>query len=229
MQDKLVQFIQLLQAPLPFEQVFNPWRDVDQDHELDEKGPHIRTRQLTHYFQCRLDQAQFLLIGEALGYQGGHFSGIAMTSERILLGYQKERGLLPSHVLPDLEPQRTSKPELKPKGFTEPTATIVWQRLTSLCASPVHFAFWNAFAWHPFHLKEGLLSNRKPKKSELIYGRQVLEHFLDLFPHTTILGVGKVAAQQLSALNIPHHLVRHPAQGGAKIFRRQISDIFKKL
>jgi hypothetical protein len=228
MRDKLGQFIRLLQGPLPLEQVFNPWQDVDPEHELGHNGPQIRTRQLHHYLECRLNQAEFLLIGEALGYQGGHFSGIAMTSERILLGHQRDRGILPTHVLPNLAPQRTSKPELKSKGFTEPTATIVWQKLADLCDSPLQFVLWNAFAWHPFNTKKGFLSNRKPKKLELAHGTHVLRHFLDLFPQAKRICVGNVAFEQLSRMDIPHHRVRHPAQGGAEIFRLQLSELFRK-
>jgi hypothetical protein len=229
MNDKLADFIQHLQEPLPFENVFNPWRDVDQEHELSKRGPRIRREQLQHYLRSRLDRACLLLVGEALGYQGGHFSGIAMTSERILLGFQKERGISPHHVLPDLKPRQTSKPTLKSKGFTEPTATIVWQRMLNLCDSHLQFVLWNALAWHPFHKDKGPLSNRRPKKSELNYGEKVLRDFLVLFPRATVIGVGNVASEQLSHLNFTFHQVRHPAQGGAKIFRQQISDLFNRF
>jgi hypothetical protein len=229
MNDKLVDFIQRLRSRLPFDDVFNPWRDVDQEHELSESGPRIRKEQLQHYLRSRLEQASLLLVGEALGYQGGHFTGIAMTSERILLGHQKERGILPHHVLPDLEPRRTSKPALKSKGFTEPTATIVWQKLLRLYDSPLHFVLWNAFAWHPFQAEEGLLSNRKPSKSELMYNTVILKGFLDLFPQADVVGVGNVASELLSSLDITFHQVRHPAQGGAKDFRQGIAIIYKQI
>ena len=229
MNDKLIDFIQHLRSQLPFDDVFNPWRNVDHEHELGESGPQIRREQLQHYLSSRLDRASLLLVGEAPGYQGGHFTGIAMTSERILLGHQKERGILPHHVLPDLKPRRTSKPTLKSKGFTEPTATIVWQKLLRLCDSPLQFVLWNAFAWHPFQSEEGLLSNRKPNKSELKYGSEMLKSFLDLFPQAEVVGVGNVASDLLSSLDITFHQVRHPAQGGAKDFRQGISSIYHQI
>jgi hypothetical protein len=228
MEKQVADFIFRLQTQIPFRDVFNPWCDIDQEYGIDKKGPHIRTQQLTHYLESRLSDVHFTLIGEALGYQGGHFTGIAMTSERMLLGYQEARGIAPRDILPGMKPERTSKPSIKPKGFTEPTATIVWQRLMSLNVDPMEFVLWNTFAWHPFQEKKGLLSNRKPKNFELEYGSEILRHFLNLFPKSEIIAVGNVAGEILSASHVKFHQVRHPARGGAETFREQISHLVKR-
>jgi hypothetical protein len=168
-------------------------------------------------------------MGEALGYRGGHFSGIPMTSERILLGKKKDDGIMPAQVFSGITPRRTSKPRKCPDGFSEPTATIVWSTLLKLGLSPEQFVLWNAFPWHSFDRRRGMLSNRMPTKAERSAGLPVLKAFLDLFPCDEIVALGNVAASQLRELDVEMHLVRHPASGGAKLFRQQIAKVVQEL
>jgi uracil-DNA glycosylase len=74
-----------------------------------------------------------------------------------------------------------------------------------------------------------MLSNRMPNKSERSAGLAVLKAFLDLFPCDEIVALGNVAASQLQELNVKSHRVRHPASGGAKLFRQQIGRVAKKV
>jgi hypothetical protein len=193
---------------------------VDSENDIGPDSPVIRRSQLEHYLGTRLEHSKFLIIGEALGYQGGHFTGIAMTSERILLGFHREKGIMPERVLPGLKAERTSRPDRRPSGFTEPTATIVWDAIMRTKISSNAFVLWNAFAWHPFDPKKGMLSNRKPYPEEMILGHDVLEGFLGLFPGRTIIAVGRVAEDALHRFGVLSHGVRHPARGGAGQFRR---------
>ncbi len=218
-------FLERLKAPLPFDSVFNPWSDVDPENDRSADGPDIRSRQLVHYLKDRLASARFLLIGEAVGYQGGHFSGIAMTSERILLGFHRARGIEPGHVLSDLTPERTSRPSIKSQGFSEPTATIVWDAISNSGYHSTEFALWNAFAWHPYRPDRGMLSNRRPTTAELAYGQETLRSFIEMFQQRRLIAVGKVSAGVLSTLGYEHETVRHPAQGGAGEFRRQFARL----
>ena len=212
----------------PIGNVFNPWRDVDSECDLSSRAPLVRARHLRHYLETRLKTARYLLVGEALGYQGGHFSGIAMTSERILLGYFGGDGIHPHDVLPRIVPHRTSRPDIIPKGFTEPTATIVWRTLMKEGVLPGKFVLWNTFPWHPFNEKKGMLSNRRPTAEEIQYGYAPLERILGLFPGAIVIALGKIAATSLAVWQIRCHAVRHPANGGAGEFRLQIHEILRK-
>lgn len=229
MENRITNFVKSVSQQIPFEAVFNPWRDVDRENDISEKAPEIRRDQLAHYFNSRLRSARFLIIGEALGYQGGHFSGIAMTSERILLGHQIDREIHPADVLPDLKPQRTSKPEIMPNGFNEPTATIVWGLISNSGSNPLEFVLWNSFPWHPYHAGKGILSNRKPKSKEMDYASGLLNDFVELYPGRPIFAMGRVASASLDKMGIENYPVRHPAQGGARKFRNQMQDYLSKF
>jgi hypothetical protein len=144
-----------------------------------------------------------------------------MTSERMLLRQQQ-------HIMAEIKPRRTSKPSICPHGFSEPTATIVWGALLKIGVLPDEFVLWNAFPWHSFDPRRGRLSNRMPNKWEQLSGRPVLRIFLELFSCEQIVALGKIAAAQLEQLGVNPHCVRHPASGGAKLFREQIAKIVKR-
>ncbi len=236
------QFLRLLRHS-PAGAVFNPWWQFDAQNDGKPSSPGIRRKQLGAYLQQRVGKARFVIIGEALGYRGGHFSGIPMTSERMLLAKQANivaalyerrnlRHLIghgghrpPLQILQDFKPQRTSKPKIYPAGFSEPTATIVWGALLKLGLLPTEFVLWNAFPWHSFDLLRGVLSNRTPINSERAAGLPVLKVFLELFPCDQVVALGKIAIAQLEQLGVVAHCVRHPASGGAKLFRQQIAKI----
>lgn len=209
---------------------FNPWFQKDHKHDLNDKGPEIRKKQLQTYLKERLSSAKYLFIAEALGYQGGHFTGIAMTSERILLGHHKSvHGIPADGAFCSIAPQRTSKPEVNEKGMSEPTATIMWKAIYQLGIEPYATVLWNALPWHPYDPEDGLLSNRTPTDDELEKGYPSLKIFLELFPDGKIIAVGRKAEQSLDAFGITSYTpVRHPANGGAPKFRRQMKQLMSR-
>jgi hypothetical protein len=239
--DAIAEFLRLLKRS-PSGAVFNPWWQVDEQNDIGSNAPAIRRKQLRAYLQQRLQTARLAVIGEALGYRGGHFSGIAMTSERILFGKQadvvaalcerrhqgniKDGGYRPPlQILSGIKPRRTSKSNICTDGFSEPTATIVWGTFLRLGVKSDEFVLWNAFPWHSFDPRRGMLSNRMPSKIERAAGLPVLKAFRELFPCDHVVALGKIAAAQLQELGVDAHCIRHPASGGAKLFRQQIAGL----
>src|SRR6476619_4964254 len=99
---QLDRFLRLLIAS-PSDAVFNPWWEFDEENDIGPHSPAIRRKHLAVYFRERLGKARLAIVGEALGYRGGHFSGIPMTSERMLLGKQPV-------IVAGINPRRTSRP-----------------------------------------------------------------------------------------------------------------------
>ncbi|MBF0286381.1 MAG: uracil-DNA glycosylase [SAR324 cluster bacterium] len=230
MSNTIQQFIKSLKNKPSSDHVFNPWYDCDPDNDENTEAPNIRKAHLQYYLEQRKDSARYLLIAEAIGYQGGHFSGIAMTSERILLGHQHLKGIHPHHVFQHHTPKRTSHPDKRPKGFSEPTATIVWGSLLQMQLNPYEFVLWNAVPWHPYQPSHpnGMLSNRTPTSYELEYSWPFLLSFLKLFPSSRVIAIGQKCAATLQSLRLDCPVVRHPANGGATQFREQIYAFLSK-
>lgn len=206
--------------------LFNPWYHRDVENDETEEAPEIRRRQLEAYLTERYNRASFLFIAEALGYQGGHFTGMAMTSERILLGYQEEKyGIRSDHVFRSLKPERTSRPDVNKKGMSEPTATIMWGALIELGIDPFDVVLWNAVPWHPYKKEGGYLTNRTPLANEMEAGLRHLTSCIEIFDGAKVIAVGRKCEQSLSELGIAHIGVRHPANGGAPKFRQQVKDL----
>ena len=226
LRESIESFLDLLQES-PAGAVFNPWWQVDKENDIGPRVPRIRREQLRAYLVARLKKSRLAVVGEALGYRGGHFTGIAMTSERILLGGNKIAGLEPEQICLGIKPRRTSKPRKSRHGFSEPTATIVWSTLLRLGFQPENFILWNAFPWHSFDSRRGMLSNRMPDKSERAAGLPALKAFLELFLCDQVVALGKIAAAQLEEHNVNAHCIRHPASGGARLFRTQIAAVVR--
>lgn len=225
--DDLKSFIELLRDAPSTKGVFNPWWEEDHENDISDRAPGIRRRQLFHYILERKERARHLVLAEAMGYQGGHFTGIPMTSERILLGKMEEKGISPGHVLTTVRPQRTSGPDVKPDGFSEPTATIVWGELVK--KEPRDYILWNAFPWHPYNPAIGFLSNRPPASAELLTGIVPLRALLNLTRVKTVLTLGTAAKKLTDTMGIEANHLRHPASGGAARFREQFGRYISRV
>ena len=120
----------------------NPYSVFDPAFDR-EGGAATRAANLVAYLRSRMSP-ELLLVGEAPGYQGCRFSGVAFTSER------------------SLPPERRSS--LRPEGWSEPSATIVHRALRDLGIEDV-VALWNACPMHPAGGRAN--SNRTPTRAEV--------------------------------------------------------------
>jgi uracil-DNA glycosylase len=172
------------------------------DHEVPEldrsAGSITRALNLLTYLEAHR-RPRLMLVGEAPGYQGCRFSGIAFTSERSL----------PS--------ERHSS--LHPRGWQEPSATIVHRALAELGLEDVTL-LWNAVPLHPAGPTP--LSNRAPTKLELAAGAEWLRRLLELVQPQMVVAIGRSAERSLPDAAAS---VRHPAHGGARLFRDGLAKL----
>lgn len=202
-------FVDALGRWAPPAHVFNPWRD----RSADDAGPDAvalrRARLLRH---LAVDRPRALLLGEAPGYQGARISGCAFTSERLLL-----QGAIPRQLRED-GPLSTRTPP-----WSEPSATIVWSTLYELRIAE-SVVIWNAFPCHP-HRPDDPLSNRAPTDADHAAARDLTKAFLELYRGVPVLAIGKTAEGVLASQGIAvAACVRHPANGGATLFREGLRE-----
>jgi hypothetical protein len=167
----------------------------------------IRLRNLRRYLEERRD-ARIVAIGEAAGYRGMRWSGIAFTSERQL----NEWG--PPYAIATKDPKR-------PQGWAEPSATIVHRELNALRAER-KVILWNIVPAHP-HRPGRLLSNRHPRVAEIKCGCVFAERLIKIIGPEAVIAIGKVAERNLD--RVPY--VRHPANGGAAKFAQDIAALLR--
>jgi uracil-DNA glycosylase len=152
-----------------------------------------------------------LLVGEAPGYNGARRTGVPFTSERLLLA-----GVDPPGVFGSARGYALATDDGRISA--EQTATLVWRELQALNLLALG---WNAFPFHP-HRPATPRSNRTPRSRELQQGLPFLEQACALAPGVPVIAMGNVAARALGMLGIAHTRVRHPAQGGARLFAAQL-------
>jgi len=148
-----------------------------------------------------------ILVGEAPSYRGGRLTGIPFLSETLMLNgvagsdlFGRDRGFRRATSLPRLS--------------TEASATIVWGTIGTMTPPPL---LWNAFPFHPF--QDGSTnSNRAPLRDEIETGKPFLLSLLRLFEIETVVAVGNHASNSLTELGVDHEKVRHPSNGGKRMF-----------
>jgi uracil-DNA glycosylase len=182
---------------------FNQFHEMGPDDLPD--APTIRLANLRHYLEQR-DRADVLAIGEAAGYQGMRWSGIAFTSEFDLLRWG--------------DPYRRSS--RRPRPWKEPSGTIVHGVLDELRAER-RVILWNTVPTHP-HLPGKPLSNRRPTRPEVAAGLPYAQRLIDILRPRLVVGVGRIAADTLGSRAV---YVRHPAQSGATAFRAGMRQLLQ--
>ncbi|MDR2934107.1 MAG: hypothetical protein LBU68_02390 [Rickettsiales bacterium] len=217
-EEKIDLFIDYLSNYKTNSDTFNPWRDFDSVYDYNSSAPSVRCKNLREYLLAR-KSSKIILIAEALSYQGGKFTGIAMTSEKLL-------SIRTSNPVADL-----GNASRKKNGFSENTASIVEKVLIhDLQLNPVNFVKWNTYPFHP-HRMDNMLSNRTPTNEEILASKHILQQFLEIFQNKRIVAVGNIAHQTLTKF-FPEHSaekVRHPAYGGDKDFAIGIKKIIVNI
>jgi hypothetical protein len=189
--------------------LFNPYRDHC-PHDGANSGPEAKLVRLAHHLDC---DPEFIACGEAVGYQGGRYSGIAFTSERLL-----GEGAIPRM------PVSQSRLTDRNLPFSEPSATIVWKTLFQLGIAE-RTILWNAVQLHPYR-QNNIWSNRTPTPQEVALGAPALRLLIEAFPCAKIVAVGKKSDGLLRDMGIaPFAAVRHPANGGATLFASGMRDL----
>lgn len=189
--------------------LFNPWRDHCEDDE-PWNGPEEKLQRLA----AHLARApRLILCGEAPGYQGCRHTGVAFTSERLVL-----EGGIPGLAA---EHRRLTK---RRRPFSEPSATIVWKTLRQLGIEE-QTLLWNAVQLHP-HRPGEPNSNRTPSAAELALGAPAMRLLIEAFPAARVVAIGRKSEALLKNIGVNVAAqVRHPANGGAAAFAIGLSNL----
>ncbi|MCC6905488.1 MAG: uracil-DNA glycosylase [Anaerolineae bacterium] len=181
--------------------LFNPYGPLE-DPLAGARRANLR-RFLTMLYERH---ARVLLLAEAPGYRGCAWTGIPVTSERIMLAGGDRWGLFGEGYW------ATSG---VPGGVAEMSATILWGALTEAASEPP--VIWNTCPLHP-HRPGERRSNRTPPRSEQVIGLPFIRLLLEMFDFEQIGAVGRIAQANLAALEVAYIPLRHPAQGGKNEF-----------
>lgn len=195
--------------------LFNPYRDRCEldDPRSPEGGPEGRLQRLAAHLSR---PARLVLCGEAPGFQGCRYSGVAFVSERQLI----------DGVIPGID-RLSGRLTTRDRSFAEPSATIVWKALFRLGIADQALA-WNALQMHPYR-PGSPWTNRTPTAAELDHGRAALLLLREAFPAMMFVAVGRKSTALLAAAGIEAAAtIRHPANGGAVDFNNGLAELMRR-
>jgi uracil DNA glycosylase superfamily protein len=186
---------------------FNQYRDSGAEDRDPSMAAPVRVANLRAYLRGS-EGCSVLAVAEAAGWRGARYTGIPLLSERQI----------------DEEHCQFRRTSTHPRGFAEPSATIVrgvlreggWER---------HVLVWNAVPTHPFAASPH--SNRPPTRAEVQAGRDLLIRLAGIVRPRHVVALGRTAAAAIPA-EMDAAAVRHPAQGGATLCRVQLRALLAR-
>lgn len=187
--------------------VFNPYRDVDVSLDREDAAA-VRRANLRSYFTAYGERPRVLILAEAPGPWGCRFSGVPITSE--------------AHLLDPVFPFGGEKSSSAEGPYSEYSARIFWRVLEPHFPT---FFVWNAVPLHP-HRPGAPTSIRTPRVAEVRAFASLTEGIVDGLRPERILGLGRKAEAQLTGIGVASTYVRHPSQGGAKLFEQGMREVF---
>lgn len=188
--------------------LFNPYRDEDRD--LDRRGAAaMRRANLRRYLETFPQRPSVILLAEAPGPWGCRFSGVPVTSEQQLLD---------RHF--PFSGEQTSGAE---EPYTEYSASIFWRVLEEYHPS---FLIWNSVPLHPRRPGEPQ-SIRTPSLSEVRRFSSITERLIEELRPVHVGAIGRKAERQLQELGVSCTYVRHPSQGGARLFEAGVISLLR--
>ena len=197
-------FEQRLFAEPGTETLFNPYRDEDPRFDVPGAAA-IRRSNLAAYLDA-LTAPDLLLVAEAPGPHGMRFSGVPLTSEAQLTD--------PAFPL-------AGQPTSLGVPLGEYSARIVHRTL----GRHWHRVFiWNAVPFHP-HPVGKPRGIRPPTRAEVARFQPLLSGVVAALGAGRVLAIGRVAERSLTELGVGATYLRHPSQGGARLFHEGLKAI----
>jgi len=191
------------------DRLFNPYRD--EDLTLDRPGAaSIRRENLRRYLATYAELPPVLLVAEAPGPWGCRFTGVPITSEAQLLN--------PEFPLSGASSSSAAEPH------SEYSAAIFWRIMAPYFP---RFLVWNAVPLHPFKSGEPM-SIRTPTIGELIQFAPSLRELTDVVSPRFVVAVGRRAELLLGRIGVECTYIRHPSQGGARLFEDGIRSVMDR-
>lgn len=189
----------------------------DAEFLYDEGTPDgaLRRRNLRRYLETlRAAGSRLLLVGEAPGWRGATITGVPFVSVRELTA---RPGVLTG--APDGDGFEVPA---DPAAPWEASSRVVWKTLAGW-TGPLPVS-WPVYPHHPF-VAGDRHTNRTPRPQEVRDGTPLVLELLEVFPEARVVAVGRKAQGALAASGIEAVAVRHPAQGGATLFERQVREL----
>ena len=182
------------------DRLFNLYRDSHAG--VDVVGAaEIRRENLAAYLDHFDVRPTWLIVAEAPGPWGCRFTGVPITSESQLAD-------------PDFPVAGTATSADRVKPMREYSAGIFWRTLADIFPN---FMVWNTVPLHPHKANEPL-TIRTPTKSETTAGSESLAELYKVLRPDRTFAVGRKAEAALIEIGADSQYVRHPSQGGARIF-----------